>query len=40
MPTVYVDEEVFSKYVKAYGYENAKKQIREVIRKHAPGEGQ
>lgn len=36
MPTIYVDEDVFAKYVKAYGYENAKKEITKVVKEHAP----
>ncbi len=38
MPTIYVEEHVFSKYVKVYGYENAKREIVKVVKEHAPAE--
>lgn len=36
MPTVYIDEETFTKFVEKYGYENAREEIAKFVRANAP----
>lgn len=37
MADLYISDSTFSKYVQAYG-EDAKAEIRSVVKQHAPGE--
>jgi len=36
MPNVYIEEDIFARYVEKYGYNEAKKAIRDVVEKNAP----